>query len=409
MLSRRGIAAAFAGFALLGFLSYALARLGDGGVCSHRPSAQQLKEFAVPTILAPTPAGPPAHSRSGWRHVLKRILQVVAGSVVLLLIIGTTYEFLASRREADLFPQQGKSVQLSAEFQNISLNLNCSGPGTDGSAPTVILDSGLGVPGIGWKLVQTEVAKFARVCSYDRAGYAWSDESRQPRTSLQIATELHALLRAAGEKGPFVLVGHSFGGYNVRVYTGQYPQEVVGMVLVDASHEDQLSRMPPAMKALMQPPTEGQLRVAGVLRTLGILRALTPADSDGLPKELAKQLAYLQLLPKNATAYSAELRSFALSSQQVRAAGKLDDRPLIVLTAGKPDSTTALAMGVPQKDIDEQRRVWVDEFQVNHAELSTRGKRIIVMDSGHMIPFERPDAVVAAIREVWEAARASNP
>ena len=95
-----------------------------------------------------------------------------------------------------------------------------------------------------------DVAKFARVCSYDRAGYGWSSAGPMPRTSGEIARELHALLMASGEKGPYVLVGHSFGGYNVRVYTGKYPAEVAGLVLVDASHEDQNRWMPPSMKKL---------------------------------------------------------------------------------------------------------------------------------------------------------------
>jgi pimeloyl-ACP methyl ester carboxylesterase len=92
-------------------------------------------------------------------------------------------------------------------------------------------------------MVQPEVAKFARVCSYDRAGYGWSESGPKPRTSLQIAKELRALLDACGEKGPFVMVGHSFGGYNVRVFTAMYPNDVVGVVLVDAEHGDEEKRI----------------------------------------------------------------------------------------------------------------------------------------------------------------------
>jgi len=113
----------------------------------------------------------------------------------------------------------------------------------------MILDSGMGGPALDWVLVQPEVAKFTRVCSYDRAGYGWSDVSPVSRTSLHITQELKALLDAAGEKGPFVLVGHSFGGYNVRVFTDRYPKQVVGLVLVDASHPDEGHRTDAVLSA----------------------------------------------------------------------------------------------------------------------------------------------------------------
>ncbi len=154
------------------------------------------------------------------------VLVVVAG------VVGASYQALGNMADAKRFPQQGRSVSLGSAFGNLSLNIDCRGQGN----PTVILDSGLGVPAIGWNPVQTEVAKFTRVCSYDRAGYGWSGATSAPRTTSEIVKELHALVEASGEKGPFILVGHSFGGYNVRVYNGQYPNDVAGMVLVEASH-----------------------------------------------------------------------------------------------------------------------------------------------------------------------------
>jgi pimeloyl-ACP methyl ester carboxylesterase len=95
-----------------------------------------------------------------------------------------------------------------------------------------VMDSGLGGTVLDWQLVQPEVAKFARVCTYDRAGMGWSEAGSQPRTSEQIVRELHALLGNAGVEGPYVLVGHSFGGTNLQVYASRYPDEVAAMVLV---------------------------------------------------------------------------------------------------------------------------------------------------------------------------------
>src|SRR5215471_422569 len=114
------------------------------------------------------------------------------------------------------------------------LHLNCSG----NKGPTVVLIAGAGDFSFDWSLVQPKIGEFARVCSYDRAGFAWSDPGPTPRTMKQEAFELHLLLAAAGIKGPYLLVGHSLGGLIARVYFDQYPQEVAGIVLVDSTHED---------------------------------------------------------------------------------------------------------------------------------------------------------------------------
>jgi pimeloyl-ACP methyl ester carboxylesterase len=169
---------------------------------------------------------------------------------VLLPCFGAVYETIGGWRDAHRFSQRGKSVQAGP----MKLNLNCNGQGS----PTVILDSGSGVPSVDWIKVQPEVAKFARVCSYDRAGYGWSEPGPEPGTSLQIAKELKTLLDVAGEKGPYLLVGHSFGGFNVRVFNGQYPKDVAGVVLVDASDEDEEERVESTLSPAMKTPLENK-------------------------------------------------------------------------------------------------------------------------------------------------------
>lgn len=143
-------------------------------------------------------------------------------------------------------PNHSKPQELPYETDELvdvggfRLHLNCSG--TQTGAPTVVLDAGLNRAGYDWILVQREVSKFARVCSYDRAGHGLSEIGPKPRTSRTIAQELHTLLHAAQIPGPYLLVGHSIGGINIRTYTALYPQDVMGLVLVDASHEDQIER-----------------------------------------------------------------------------------------------------------------------------------------------------------------------
>jgi pimeloyl-ACP methyl ester carboxylesterase len=230
-----------------------------------------------------------------------------------------------------------------------------------------------------------------------------------PRTSSEIARELHALLTAAGEKGPYVLVAHSFGGFNVRVYTSRYPEDVAGLVFVDTSNEDQESRLPPTLQKMMKDATaqlESQKKLARILIFFGIAR-LTLGDEGmrKLSKEFRDEVKYLQLQAKFVDATAGEMQSFSESANEVRAAGKLGDRPLVVLTAGKSVDAKDLPKGVSQQEMQEFQKVWMNELQVKLAQLSTHGKQIVVPDSTHMIPLERPDAVISAVREVCEAVK----
>ncbi|HXY23162.1 MAG TPA: alpha/beta hydrolase [Candidatus Acidoferrum sp.] len=346
----------------------------------------------------------PPKKRWFWRWT-KRILIGAVLLVIAAALCGIAYQAIGNWHDARRFPQEGRSVALGSDFPGVSLNLNCSGAGS----PSVILDSGLGVPAVGWDFVQPEVAKFTRVCSYDRAGYGWSTAGPMPRTSSEIARELHALLTASGEKGPYVLVAHSFGGFNVRVYTGKYPADVAGLVFVDTSHEDQIQRMPPTLQQMMknaEKDLETQKKLARLFIFLGIAR-LT-ANDEGMTKmskQFRDEVKYLQLEAKFVDASVAEMQSFPESAEEVRASGNLGDRPLVVLTAGKQADLKDLPKGVSQQELDEFGKTWREDLQVRLAHLSTRGKQIVVPDSTHMIPLERPDTVVAAVREVCDEVR----
>jgi pimeloyl-ACP methyl ester carboxylesterase len=351
----------------------------------------------------PDSSGP---RRKRW---LKRIVLGALSLVVLLVIAGVCYHVIEDHLDARRFPQQGKSFHLGRGFGNASLNIDCSGQGS----PTVILDSGLGVPAVGWDFVQPSVAKFTRVCSYDRAGYGWSTAGPMPRTSAEIVKELHALLAAAGEKPPYILVGHSFGGFNVRVYNGAYPGEVAGMVLVDASHEDQVKRMPQALvdySNKVQSSSKWQSLLQYALIDLGIARLMENASQPSyLPKRFLEEMRYLQLQTKFLDATTSEYAVFATTSaDEVRASENLGDKPLVVLTAGKGPDPATLPPGFPVKAFDDFETIWRNDLQVREAHLSSRGRQIMVSDSDHMIPFERPDAVVSAIHDVFSSLAAGS-
>jgi pimeloyl-ACP methyl ester carboxylesterase len=244
------------------------------------------------------------------------------------------------------------------------LYLQCLGTGS----PTVLLEAGLDSPSEVWSLVQPEVARFTRVCAYDRAGLGGSDAGPRPSTSMTIAAALHTLLRRAGIAGPYVLVGHSIGGFHVRVYAHRYPGEVVGMVLVDASHPDQLSRDLAAL-----PPTRP-----------GEDPALTAIRAD---------LTNVQPDPEEGFAW-------VPSAAQVRASGALGALPLVVLTRGHSPLPSSVPAGVAAR-LEGVWRTLQDEL----AGLSTRSEHVLAQQSGHFIQQDQPGLVVGAIRQVVDAAR----
>ena len=333
------------------------------------------------------------------KRFVRLSLAVLSLAILSLAITGVLYETVGRWRDMHRFPRRGRLVQAGS----IRMNIDCRGQGS----PEVILESGSGSPSIDWLMVQPEVAKFTRVCSYDRAGYGWSDSGPRPRSSLQIARELRQLLQAAGEKGPYVLVGYSMGGYDIRVYTGQYPNDVAGMVLVDASHEDQNLRAPESVRKFQREynkhPGWKKLKYFFQLH-LGWARLTADREApDFWPRAFREEEEFLMLPTKHQFATIDEDQVFStLSAAQVRSSGNLGDRPLIVLAATRQDDVSP---DIPAKDAEAEQDLWVHQLQPELARLSTHGRQIVI-DSSHEMPTEHPEVVTSAIHEVWLAARA---
>jgi pimeloyl-ACP methyl ester carboxylesterase len=180
-----------------------------------------------------------ARRKHGFIFWTGRVLLGLLALLVGLAATGASYQAIATANDQRTFPLPGQLVDVGG----YRLHLQCRGTAHPGS-PTVILEAGAGLASPSWAWVQSAVATTTRVCAYDRAGLGWSDPGPTPRDARQVAHELHTLLERAAIAGPYVLVGHSLGGMYVRVYAAQYPDEVVGLVLVDASHPDQLTRAP---------------------------------------------------------------------------------------------------------------------------------------------------------------------
>ena len=227
-----------------------------------------------------------------------------------------------------------------------------------------------------------------------------------PRTSTQIAKELHTLLQNASEKPPLVLVGHSFGAANVRVYNGLYSNDVVGMVLAEGGNDD--LKLPASIKKLSDADLRRRQHDRAWARFrywLGISRFQARKEIENTTSPLAdREWWYFNIQPKSVEATTSEVENLALFDsrgvQELQAAGTLGNKPLIVLIAGKG------MWGLPltSQDWVDLRRMWVDGQMQLTQNLSSRGKWIVVPDSTHMIPQERPDAIVSAVRELCEAA-----
>ncbi len=331
-------------------------------------------------------------------------MKLTATAVLLLLALITVAPQTDDKRS---YQPTGKLVDLGG----YRLHLNCTGK----SQPTVLLIAGGGDFSFDWALVQPAVSRFARVCSYDRAGVAWSDPGPTPRTLRQDAYELHKLLRAAGIKAPYVLVGHSVGGLIARVYAEQYPNEVAGMVLVDATHEDttlmyqgKIVRVresakgvdiPPAQTMQSSPPrqpTDEDIEQFEFNQKMFGNPKITP-PFDKLPKPIqAMRLWFLTQPPRAAAApnlWAEELQAMYMA--RAKTPYQLGNIPLAVLL-GKPEygnPPNGVSAG-DWKRINEEKR----QQKLAFTTLSRNSRLIVAEKSGHHIQLDEPQVVIDAIR-----------
>jgi pimeloyl-ACP methyl ester carboxylesterase len=299
----------------------------------------------------------------------------------------------------------GKLVDLGGH----RLHINCTGKG----APTVVIENGLGDFSFDWMLVQKKVSSFSRVCTYDRAGYAWSDPGPRPRTFAQLNLELHDALAKLNEHGPFLLVGHSFGGPVVRNFALIYPHDVAGIVFVDGAYEgmrvglggratirlgeDAKGRsIPPPyenMKDSDRPPTHPQAGPQPEQPLEALYKVLPPAEQR--MHLWAQALPEIEDAENSQREWSGEYYAKQLASPQ---AGTLGSIPVIVLT--RADGGFGNDQDVPAAQQEKERK----EGQAKLVQLSTNSRQILV-HSGHNMELEAPDEVTAAIREVVQGVR----
>jgi pimeloyl-ACP methyl ester carboxylesterase len=274
-----------------------------------------------------------------------------------------------------------------------------------------VLEAGGASWSLDWTPVQERLAAITRVCSYDRAGFGWSDEGHGPRHAQALADELHAALTAAGLPGPYLLVGASFGGHVVRLFAAAHPDEVAAVVLLDARHEDMDAEMPPSWKRLERSGRAAQ-RVLWLLSRLGLLglvgrlggeRSLPPATRY-LPEGLVETYLAVGFRPKYFRTNLAEFDAIAESDAQVRRARPAPDRPTVVVRHGVPDLFASLTPA----EASLAETTW-QRLQEDLAARLPQARLVVAAASGHAIQLHQPELVVEVVRERVLAHRAASP
>jgi pimeloyl-ACP methyl ester carboxylesterase len=279
-----------------------------------------------------------------------------------------------------------------------SMRIDCMGSGL----PVIVLDAGLGNDGLIWGGVQPVLAKTTRVCSYDRAGFGWSDALPSPRDADHIATELHGLLAAAGIHGPVVLMGHSIAGMYIREYATRYPMEVAGLIFVDGSTP--LQNRNPAFKAHETGGSTRWLRrlVSQAEFTVGIPR-LAGLCSQSFPgfDPRASQLQAEDLCHKQLGAYAGEMASFDRSGEETANTGSYGALPILIFSQ---DPVKATSDGEPA-DI---AAAW-NQMQEGLKKLSTHSRRIVARGSPHYVQLVRAELIEREVPMFIEQIRGTAP
>lgn len=309
--------------------------------------------------------------------------------LVALAGIGLIFQAVAARNDHRKFPAPGELVDVGG----YELHINCIGTGS----PTIILDAMGGSSSASWGLVQPEIAQSTRVCAYDRAGAGWSERGATPRDMNQHVRELHALLAGARVDGPYVFVGHSYGGRIARVYAKAYPREIAGMVLIDPGTLDDDPRFPPERHEELAAEKRA-ITIARWLAPLGVVRLAKPrTEYYDLPAQQAAASDSFGVTTKYFQAIADQYRAMPQTLAQEREVTSLDSIPLIVVSPTVPD--------------DETRRVWT-EINGELAALSIDGVHRVVQGATHEgLVWKREDAQVTieSIRQVLDAARTGQP
>jgi pimeloyl-ACP methyl ester carboxylesterase len=300
----------------------------------------------------------------------KRKLNAQHSMLLLLLFIITNLIFTNNALAKDKhYP--GKLINVGTH----RLHINCTGNGT----PSIIIDSGIGGFSLEWFKIQNNLSNDVRVCSYDRAGYGWSDPGPKPRTTARIVKELKTLLMEARIPEPYLLVGHSFGGYNVRYFASEYPELTAGLVLIDSSHPQQFNTE--EFKRVEPKP------LVKKYKNSTYVRLIRPIIADNYPHEKKKMAFFLMSSIKSISTLINELDHMEISAQQLAARNNQQPHefPVIIITRGK--------RVWPKNELGDRREQQWTKLQNDLENISVHSDHFLAYKSGHIIHLDQPELV----------------
>jgi len=340
---------------------------------------------------------------SHWANHVRQQYQLGKITLVILILLGLggigaiTQSLLTVKGQTD-YPAPGQMVSVGDH----RLHIHCEGHGQ----PIVLLESGLSGWSQDWALVQPELARTTTVCAYDRAGYAWSDESPTARTGLLAVDDLRTLLHNANLHGRMVVVGHSLGGLLAQMLAQTHPDEVAGLVLIDALQHDQTFSMDPEAHARYSRNMDLLTNSATWLAPLGLTRLTNMPASVVLDKlPLAEQPAAraLAMQSKNYRALRTEYLAVDSALDVARKLAPIPAMPIVVL------STNAQSEFPPGWETEYMRQHWIDGQRALARE--TGSQQVVVAEAGHYLQLERPKLVIDSVLTVLHQVRnaSKNP
>jgi len=327
-----------------------------------------------------------------WRKILFSLMALV----VLLAVSGVVFEAIASHQGAKKFPPEGRLVDVGG----FSLHLQKQGDGS----PAIVFETGSGVASTGWGDLPKRLSRYGTVITYDRGGYAWSEEAATKRTGANIVRKLYTALKKEKIDGPYVLVGHSLGGMYSRLFAQTYPEEVAGVVLLDARPEDFSKETAPFFEKAGLDPVSVNTPSAGtltLLKRIGVIRLMENSVLPDMSEEEQDLAMNIELQPKFFRAQEQELNNITDLENSIRG-HSLKSIPLTIITHGIP--TDSSGFGISPRNGEQMEKIW-QEQQKQLLNLSSESKLIVAEKSGHFVMDDEPELVFNAIKERVEQAK----
>ncbi|TYP68971.1 alpha/beta hydrolase [Paenibacillus methanolicus] len=322
--------------------------------------------------------------RISWKRLILAIIPLF-----LLPASGFVYEWIASERAQSAYPMPGKLVD--AGTFRLHMNISRS------AGPTIIFEAGSGETSLSWRSIPNDLAPYATVVSYDRAGYGWSEPSPDPRTGDNIVRELHHALSQAGLTGPYILVGHSLGGMYMRLFAQSYPEETAALVLVDAREEnnERESLAVLTSESIPEQPSPSLLTLlkrSGIMRLFQdeLLEGFVPKEDRGIFINIVATSAFF-----NAKATEANLASLTENAIRGQSLGSI---PLRVIARGIPED--GRQYGLSEAAGAELELIW-QNGQRRQLALSSDSRLIIAEKSGHDVMRTEPKLIVDVIKSLF--------